>query len=55
MPRERPRCERHGWHGRGAAMKGHFTAQTAAAHEKGIVGKRAWLGSSWHRQSIATS
>lgn len=55
MLREHPCCEGHSWHGQGAVMKGHFTAQTGAAHEKGIVGKRAWLGSSWQRHSTATS
>lgn len=55
MLREHPHCESHSWHGHGAALKGHFSAQAAAAHEKGIVGERAWLGSSWHWQSIAMS
>lgn len=55
MLREHPHCESHSWHGHGVALKGHFTAQTAAAHEKGIVGERVWLGSSWRWQSIAAS
>lgn len=53
MLREHPPCESYSWHGHGAALKGHFTAQTATAHEKGIVGERVWLGSSWRWQSIA--
>lgn len=53
--REHPHCESHSWHGHGAALKGHFTAQAAAAHEKGIVGERVWLGSSWRWQSVAAS